>query len=237
MASRQQHLMEALRQLREYGLLLVQDARLPCATSIVAGGPMRGSWLGSPLAHATYDLLVALEEHPDVLQTKLVSGKVTMVHRELWPAVLAVAMARAPWQLEGLSPLARWLLDDVDNQGSLRTDIAAPPVGMSKRQIPEAARELERHLLVHSSEVHTPSGAHAKVLETWQSWLAETGLEIELPAEPTGRTRLEGVLERINRECEASARLPWQVRRSARGHHEVVRTTERAVSVIGQVDQ
>lgn len=203
------HIGEALRQLRDYGLLLVQDPLLPCITRVVVGGPIRGSWLGNPSAHGTYQVLMALEDHPEVLQTKLVSGKVTMVHRDLWPAVLAVAMARAPWQIEGLSPLATWLLEQVHQQQSLQTDLVAVPAGSTRKRIPDAARELERRLLVHASEVHTPSGAHAKALQTWTRWLAETHPNFEIPSETSGRQQLEQVLERINRACGASARLPW----------------------------
>jgi hypothetical protein len=210
MTSRDAHLQEALRQLRAYGLLLVQDALLPCVTTIVAGGPVRGSWLGDPSARETYSVLVGLEEHPEVLQTKLVSGKVTMVHRDLWPAVLGVAMARTAWQFQGLSPLAKWLLESVDRQGSLQTDLVPLPAGSGRKSIPPAARELERRLLVHGSEVHTPSGAHAKVLQTWSRWLAETPLEMHVPSEVSGREQLDRVMERINQKCGAAATLPWQ---------------------------
>jgi hypothetical protein len=201
---------EALRQLRGYGLLLLQDPLLPCVTSIVAGGPIRGSWLAHPSAHGTYNVLLALEDHAEVLQTKLVSGKVTMVHRDLWPAVLAVGLARAAWQLETLSPLAHWLLCEVDDALSVQTDLVVPPPSASRTRVPDAARELERRLLVHATEVHTPSGAHAKVLQTWTHWQSETQFGTRVPAEATGRLQLEQVLERINRECASEARLPWQ---------------------------
>jgi len=29
---------------------------------------------------------------------------------------------------------------------------------------------LERKLLVHAAEIHTDSGAHAKLLESWEHW-------------------------------------------------------------------
>jgi hypothetical protein len=209
-ASHHPYLQEALRQLRDYGMLLVQDPLLPCVSRIVAGGPIRGSWLANPSAHDTYNVLTALEEHPDVLQTKLVSGKVTMVHRSLWPAVLAVATARAPWQLENLTPLQKWLLDYVDAHGSLQTDIVPLPTGGARKRVPDAARDVERRLLAHGSEVHTPSGAHAKVLQTWSRWLVETSFDAEIPPETRGRQQLEQVLERMNQEFAATARLPWK---------------------------
>src|SRR5947208_765492 len=119
--------LEAVQQLDEYGLLLIQDARLPSVTTIVAGGPIQGSWWGNPRARGTYAVLVALEDHPDVLQTKLLGGKVTLVHRRLWPPVIAVATSRAEWQLHRLSPTATWSLDQVQNLTSLQTDLVSAP--------------------------------------------------------------------------------------------------------------
>jgi hypothetical protein len=209
-ASHKGHLNEALRQLRANGLLLLQDALLPCVTTIVAGRPVRGSWLADPSARGTYNVLVALEAHPEVLQTKLVAGKVTMVHRDLWPAVLGVATSRAAWQFEQMSPVARWLFDTVDRQGSVQTDLVPLLAGITRKDIPSAARELESRLLVHGTKVHARSGAHAKVLQTWTRWRAETSPAIAHPDEVSAREQLADVMQRINREYETSARLPWE---------------------------
>ena len=46
--------------------------------------------------------------------TKLVYGKVTYVHRALWPRVIAVGRAREPWQMKGLAAGARKLLGAVE---------------------------------------------------------------------------------------------------------------------------
>ena len=67
----------ALHSLTETGLLLESDRQLPSVTAIVAGGPIRGSWWGNPAARGAYQVLVALEDHPDALRTKLINGKVT----------------------------------------------------------------------------------------------------------------------------------------------------------------
>jgi hypothetical protein len=203
-----------LRQLRAFGLLLLQDPHLPSVVTIVAGGPIRGSWLAAPSAHGTYAVLVALEDHPEILETKLVSGKVTFVHRDLWPAVLAVATARSAWQLDGLSPVASWLLHEIDETTSAQTDLLAPPATLpaaaGRRAIPDAARELERRLLVHATEIHTPSGAHAKQLQTWGRWQEEAAFTLALPSEPTAREQLGQVLTSLNQSHAAVGRLPWQ---------------------------
>jgi hypothetical protein len=205
-----EHITEAFRQLREDGLLLVQDPLFPSITTIVAGGPIRGSWLGNPSAHGIYDVLVALEESPDVLVTKLVSGKVTFVHRDLWPALVSVAISRSEWQLRALSESATWLLGQVDADGRLQSDLIVPPANSQRKAIADAARELERRLLIHSTEVHTPSGAHAKVLQTWSTWISESSLRgLRLPSESAARRSLEQAVEHLNREYGAAATLPW----------------------------
>jgi hypothetical protein len=76
----------------EHGMLL-ESARgpLPSVAEMVAGEPIRGSWWGHPASHAIFDTLNSLAASPDVVRTRLVNGKVTLVHRRLWPALACVA--------------------------------------------------------------------------------------------------------------------------------------------------
>jgi hypothetical protein len=76
----------------EHGMLL-ESARgpLPNVAEMVAGEPIRGSWWGHPASHAIFDALNTLAASPDVVRTRLVKGKVTLVHRRLWPALARVA--------------------------------------------------------------------------------------------------------------------------------------------------
>ena len=71
--------------LREFQLLLDSDSDFPSATAMIAGEPVRGSWWTHPKAREMYRLSMQLRDHRDVLAVKLVSGKVTFVHRGLWP--------------------------------------------------------------------------------------------------------------------------------------------------------
>ncbi|MFN2510298.1 MAG: hypothetical protein ABR568_02505 [Pyrinomonadaceae bacterium] len=87
----------ALQTLRRLGLLLETDARLPSVASLIAGAPLRGSWWSHPFAGKIYISLGQFSDHRDVMFTKLISGKVTLVHRKLWPEILAIGIARAPW--------------------------------------------------------------------------------------------------------------------------------------------
>jgi hypothetical protein len=87
----------------EHGMML-ESARgpLPSVAELVAGEPIRGSWWGHPAGHAIFDTLNALADSPDVLRTRLVGGKVTLVHRRLWPALVRVADRFPPKRVTAL---------------------------------------------------------------------------------------------------------------------------------------
>lgn len=82
----------ALALVRRHGVVL-QAARgpVPCLAEVIAGGPIRGSWWGHPKAHEIFHAAQAICESPEVLVCKLVDGKVTYVHRRLWPALVKLA--------------------------------------------------------------------------------------------------------------------------------------------------
>ena len=64
---------------------------MPSLAEAVAGGPIRGSWWGHPKAHEIFQVAEAVCESPDVLVCKLIDGKITYVHRRLWPALVRLA--------------------------------------------------------------------------------------------------------------------------------------------------
>src|SRR5207302_3602205 len=87
--------------LEKYGLLLLQDKKLPSAVGIITGEQVSGSWWSHPRANEIFRKLQALDV---VLTVKLIAGKVTFVHKRLQPSVAAVGRAREPWQMRVLSP-------------------------------------------------------------------------------------------------------------------------------------
>jgi hypothetical protein len=108
----------SLAKLQEPGLLLRTHAKLPSVCALVAGAPVRGSWWAHPRSHEIFRVNCEWAEHPDVLVSKVISGKVTYLHQALWPVVMAIGGAREPWQIARLSRdsrkrLAEWI-------GSLR---------------------------------------------------------------------------------------------------------------------
>ncbi len=83
---------QALAFVERHGVVL-QAARgpVPSLAEAVAGGPIRGSWWGHPRGKEIFRAADAVSESPDVLVCKLVEGKVTYVHRRLWPALVRLS--------------------------------------------------------------------------------------------------------------------------------------------------
>ncbi len=205
-AAESQRVLEAL---QKYGLLLGSDAQLPSVVSIVAGRPIRGSWWGHPLGNVIFKVASQLAEQPDILVIKLISGKLTYIHRRLWSALLGVATAREAWQLQNLSELAQALFVKVTQADMLRTDELQALTGIKSKAWGDAARQLERNLLVYSKSMHTSAGAHTKYLETWRQWASRNEFSEKLLAPDVGKMVLEDALLVMNMQFEAKGRLPW----------------------------
>jgi len=83
---------QALAFVRKHGIVL-QAARgpVPSLAEAVARGPIRGSWWAHPKGQEIFLAADAVSDSPDVLVCKLVDGKITFVHRRLWPALVRLA--------------------------------------------------------------------------------------------------------------------------------------------------
>ena len=60
----------------------------PSLASAIAGEPIRGSWWKHRKAAKIFQCSRAVRASRDVLVCRLVGGKVTYVHRRLWPALV-----------------------------------------------------------------------------------------------------------------------------------------------------
>ncbi len=204
---------EVLSKLVKYGFLLESDTKLPSVCGLITGGPLTGSWWSHPLAQEIFQVNEQLEDHADVLITKLISGKVTFVHRQLWPEMVAIGNAKQSWQTAGLSASAQELLTTVKKAGLLRTDqMVGRSSSTAKRDKPgDIARELERRLLIHAEQIHTERGAHAKALETWEHWSKRKGFTPSAIQAEAAKRNLEERLRKLNDDFDGTARLPWSV--------------------------
>jgi hypothetical protein len=188
---------KVLLQLEQDGFLLLSDSSLPSVSGLVAGEKIRGSWWSHKTARTIFAISEKLDDHPDVLTVKLISKKVTFVHRDWWKHVYSIGVAREDWQVDNLSGEAKRLLEKLDAEGTLQTAGAT-------------AQELELRLLIHADQVHTESGAHAKVLETWDVWAKRAGYRAKATSPLRARHYLERRLTQMNAEYSGKGRLPWE---------------------------
>jgi hypothetical protein len=91
---------EALSFVEEHGVVLV-SARgpVPRLTEAIAGESINGSWWGHPKGQQIFAILEAVTECEDVLVCRLIKGKITLVHRRLWPALVRLAARFPPDQI------------------------------------------------------------------------------------------------------------------------------------------
>ncbi len=63
----------------------------PNLAEAVAGEPIRGSWWGHKNGRAIFSATRAMRNSSEVLVCHLLDGKVTYIHRRLWPAIVRLA--------------------------------------------------------------------------------------------------------------------------------------------------
>jgi len=136
---------QALQWVEQQGIVL-QSARgpVPSFAEWVAGEKIRGSWWGHSKAHEIFRLAEAVIDSGDVLVCKLVHGKVTYVHRRLWPALVRLASRFKPEQIAEvksvhtpsgkheleITPYPRWVPAMVKKEGkSLNENEAIAMIG------------------------------------------------------------------------------------------------------------
>lgn len=84
---------------RKHGVVLeAATGSVPALAAAIVGEPIRGSWWAHPRRHAIFELTRALRDSSDILVCRLVDGRITYVHRRLWPALVRAAHCfPIPW--------------------------------------------------------------------------------------------------------------------------------------------
>ena len=83
---------QALAWVKKCGIALESArANVPSLAEVVAGEPLRGSWWGHQKGNEIFLLSRTIRRSPDVLVCRLVDGKITYVHRRIWPALVSMA--------------------------------------------------------------------------------------------------------------------------------------------------
>jgi len=95
---------EALAFVRQHGVVLASaKGTVPRLTEAIVGEPIKGSWWAHPKSHHIYAILGAVTDSNQVLVCRLIDGKITLVHRRLWPSLIRLAKRFAPEQLAQVS--------------------------------------------------------------------------------------------------------------------------------------
>ena len=82
----------ALAFIRKHGVVLESaGGPVPSLVEVIAGEPVRGSWWSHPKSHEIFAVTRAVRDSDDVLVCRLIKGKITFVHRRLWPALVRAA--------------------------------------------------------------------------------------------------------------------------------------------------
>jgi hypothetical protein len=77
---------------REHGVVLASaKGSIPRLTEAILGEPIKGSWWAHPKSREIFRVLNAVADSDEILVCRLVQGRLTLVHRRLWPALVRLA--------------------------------------------------------------------------------------------------------------------------------------------------
>ena len=90
----------ALDFVREHGVVLASaKGPAPRLTEAIVGAAIKGSWWAHPQSHRIFAILTEVGESEQILACRLINGRITLVHRRLWPSLIRLAGRFAPEQL------------------------------------------------------------------------------------------------------------------------------------------
>jgi hypothetical protein len=90
---------EAISFIQEHGVVLASaKGPVPRLAEEIVNEPIKGSWWAHSKSHQIFAIFQAVADCEDVLVCRLVNGKITFVHRRLWPALMRVAKRFPPAQ-------------------------------------------------------------------------------------------------------------------------------------------
>ncbi len=75
---------------------------VPNLVEFIAGEPVKGHWWSHPQSHRIFAFTRSVRASPDVLTCRVVNGKVTFVHRRVWPALVRLASLFPPDRLAAI---------------------------------------------------------------------------------------------------------------------------------------
>jgi hypothetical protein len=172
------------------GLLIEAHPVLPSVAALIIDESVGDAWREHADREAVDAVLTRLAEHEDVLGVPLISERVTWIHRQLWPALLAVVSVPEPWQTNRLSADVVMLYARVDEDGVVDRDEADDAV----------TRELHDRLLAHVGPERIMS---------WERWCRSRHSPRPDVSPPARRRLVEATGRAVCRGFHCGAVLPW----------------------------
>jgi hypothetical protein len=82
---------EAVAFVQKHGVVLESaNGQVPSLAQAITGDKIKGSWWAHPRGKEIFQITRIVRESDQVLVCRLISGKVTLVHRRLWPALSSI---------------------------------------------------------------------------------------------------------------------------------------------------
>ena len=128
---------QAVSFVRHHGVVLASaKGSVPNLAEAIVGEPIRGSWWAHPRSHAIYAIFQEVQNAPDILVCRLVKGKITFVHRRVWPSLVRLCDRFPAEQLAQIhqehSQAGRHLNRVVAFPDWVSADIRAEAVGLAE---------------------------------------------------------------------------------------------------------
>jgi len=124
---------EAVAFVQKHGVVLESaNGQVPSLAQAITGDKIKGNWWAHPRGKEIFQITRIVRESDQVLVCRLISGKVTLVHRRLWPALVRCAKHFRPEQIAQLveqhtpsgkhvskaMPFPGWVPSDISAQAS-----------------------------------------------------------------------------------------------------------------------
>ena len=111
-------------------------------------------------------------------------------------------------ELKNLSAPARLLLNN-----SIRWFLTGASWGRLGSQTGDTARDLGGSI---AEQFHTTSGAHSKLLESWDTWADRVGFTAPELSATSAKRRIELRVAMLNKEFGGAGWLPWRDQKTMR---------------------
>ena len=136
--------------------VVLESARgpVPSIAEAVAGSPIRGSWWRHPEGRAIFRVTRAVRDSTDILVCRLLGGRITCVHRRVWPAVVRLAAEIGPRRLDSI-------VEQHTESGAHRLVTIPFPEWVPKEAQAAAARLSDADARAQCEPWLTPTSRHA----------------------------------------------------------------------------